>query len=351
VSLFSITQVSISGLSACVPKQVAANQDYPWLNERERNLLIKTTGIANRRIAPPEVCASDLCFEAAQKLLEALHWEKEDIQILIFVSQTPDYQTPATAIILQERLGLPKSCLAFDINLGCSAYIYGLSVVGSLLANMRGKKGLLLVGDALSKVISEKDKSVAPLFSDAGTATALSWDNQAAPMYFNLQSDGNGYQAIIIKDGGGRNPFTHQSFQHNEALNGIIRSDSQMALNGTEVFNFGLREVAPNVEALMTHTNQKVSDIDYFVFHQANKLMNDRIKNKLQLPDEKVPYSLYDYGNTSSATIPLTMVTQLQTQISHEPLTLLLSGFGVGLSWGSALVQTKPIVCLPIIEI
>lgn len=343
MAFLTISNVTVSGLAACVPKNEVANNNYPGLSEREKNLLIKTTGIAFRRIAPPDICASDLCFVAATNLIEALNWSKKDIELLIFVSQTPDYQTPATAVILQERLGLPTSCLAFDINLGCSAYVYGLSAIAGLLSNMKGKKGLLLVGDVLSKIISETDKTTAPLFSDAGSATALSWDENSIPFFFNLQSDGTGFEAIIVKESGARNQSV---LDHADP-----EKKPQMLLNGTEVFNFGLREVAPNVSALFNFTNHKVSEIDYFVFHQANKLMNESIKRKLQLPDEKVPSSLFKYGNTSSATIPVTMVTEMQSQLSGRSLHVLLSGFGVGLSWGSAIIRTSPMVCLPLIEL
>lgn len=351
MAVFSVNKVSIKGISACVPATIQSNHNYTWLTERERNLLIKTTGIENRRVVSAGMCASDLCFTAAEKLITALDWQKEDIAVLVFVSQTPDYITPATSVVLQHRLGLPNTCLAFDINLGCSAYVYGLSVAGSLLANMEGKKGLLLVGDALTKVISDKDKSVAPLFSDAGSATALLYDHNAAPMSFNLQSDGSGYEAIIIKDGGGRHPFTPNSLVETEHEKGIIRSEAQMLLNGLDVFNFGLREVASNIEALLQYLNLQTPDFDYLVFHQANLLMNERIRKKLGFEAVKVPYSLQNYGNTSSATIPVTMVTELAEPLYRRNLALLLSGFGVGLSWGSAAIYTQPMVCLPIIEL
>jgi len=351
MAFFCVNKIHFAGLAACVPANTFSNHQYNWLTERERSLLIKTTGIEYRRVVSDNCCASDLCYTAAEKLMAALNWQKSDIGLLIFVSQTPDYITPCTAVILQERLGLPSTCLAFDINLGCSAYVYGLSVAGSLLANMPGKKGLLLVGDALSKFISEKDKSVAPLFSDAGTATALDYNPLAQPMYFNLQSDGKGYNAIMIQDGGSRHPLNVHSLEETEREKGIVRSNAQMQLNGTEVFNFGLREVAPNIETLLQNMGKTTASFDYVVFHQANLLMNERIRNKLQLEREKVPYSLKNYDNTSNATIPLTMVAELGAELQNRPLSLLLSGFGVGLSWGSAAICTEPLVCLPVIEI
>ncbi len=348
---FSVSHIRPAGLAVCVPANKVSNQDYPYLTQRERALLIKTTGIAYRHVCTARQCASDLCFEAAQQLLQALNWQKEDIGILIFVSQTPDYITPATAAVLQHRLALPHTCLAFDVNLGCSAYPYGLALMGSLLANMPHKKGLLLVGDALTRLVSEQDKSAAPLFSDAGSATALCFDPLAPPMLFNLQTDGSGSQAIMVPHGGARHPFTANSLMVTESEKGIARNAAQLHLNGLEIFNFGLREVAANAKELLHFAQTLPDDLDYAVFHQANKLLNDRIRHKLQLPENKTPSSLYHYGNTSSATIPLTMATCLQTSLTSQKLTLLLSGFGVGLSWGSALLRTTPMVCLPVIEL
>ena len=203
MAIFTLDKVKISGLAACVPHEVVENMDYNWISEKERKMLIKTTGIARRRIAEKGQTAADFCIKAAQQLLKDLQWSPSEIDVLVFVTQTPDYITPATSIIMQERLGISTRCLCIDINLGCSAYVYGLSVIGSMLANAGLQKGLLLVGDTSSGIVSEQDKSTAPLFSDAGSATALSYEPEAPSMRFNLQSNGKGYDAIIIKDGGG----------------------------------------------------------------------------------------------------------------------------------------------------
>ena len=351
MALLSIPNVKMVGLAAAVPQQIAYNSEYTWLSERERALLIKTTGIEQRRIAQPKQCASDLCYAAAERLITALNWQKSDIQALIFISQTPDYITPATSIVLQHRLGLSQSCLAFDINLGCSAYVYGLSVIGSLLSNGGIKKALLLVGDTASSIISDKDKSTTPIFADAGSATAFIFDQSAAPMHFNLQSDGAGYQDIIVPDGGARNPIKTESLQEREVGKGIVRNQRQMAMNGLSIFNFTMKAVAPNILGLLAQTQQTTDDFDFFVFHQANKLLNERIRKKLKVPAEKVPYSLQYYGNTSCTTVPLTMVTQIRKALKEQSLSLLLSGFGVGLSWGSVSLQTDRLICPPLIEL
>jgi len=352
MAIFSIPNVKLVGLSACVPKQKIENKNFAWKGKNDYRLFAKTVGIEQRRIAEKHQTAADLCFEAAEKLIEALEWNKNEIQILVFVSQTPDYITPATAVTLQNRLNLPTSCLAFDINLGCSAYVYGLSVVSSLLSNMSFTKGLLLVGDTASKIVSLNDKSTTPIFADAGSATALEYDFLAYPdFHFHLQSDGSGKESIIVRDGGARNQVSTDSFAIADDGKGIARNRLQMEMNGLSVFNFTMREVVPNINQLLENIQKQQEDFDYFVFHQANKLLNERIRKKLKLESEKVPYSLQKYGNTSCATIPVTMVSELQQELSNQKLKLILSGFGVGLSWGSVALQTDKIVCLKMLEI
>ena len=346
MALFDVNKVSLKGVAACVPKNIAKNAEYPYQTELERKQFIKTTGIEQRRIVDSNTTASDLCFKAADNLLSELKWDRSEINVLVFVSQTPDYKIPCTATILQDKLGIGKSCMAFDVNLGCSGYVYGLSIVSSLLAQIKGK-GLLLVGDASSTCINLKDKTTAPLFSDAGSASALSFDDKAKPIQFNLQSDGAGYEAIISPDGGSRNPMSEDSLVFDEAL-GRTRAD--MFLDGIRVFNFSRREVAPNVTALLEHFERSTEDLSYFIFHQANKLMNDMIAKKLNLDMAKVPQSLRLLGNTGAASIPITLVDQLDTIIGKQDKEVLLSGFGVGLSWGSCIVSMEECTILKLIE-
>mgnify|MGYP000134108484 CR=1 FL=1 len=351
MAIFSVSNVKFSGVSACVPKRTVSNHDYEEITEKERNMLIKTTGIEERRVAEVGVATSDLCFEAAEKLIEELEWDKEEIQLLVFVSQSRDYILPATAIILQDRLGLPKTSIAFDVSLGCSGYVYGLSVIASLMSSAQTKKALLMVGDISSLSPNEKDKSTYPLFGDAGTVTALEFDPSAPSMNFNLQSDGSGYKAIIIEDGGVRNPINDESYQDVEIDKGITRNKRNLALDGLEVFNFSLKEVAPNIRAFLDATHTTKDDYDYFTFHQANKLMNESIRKKLKIEEEKVPYTLRKFGNTSSASIPLTLVKELNHELETKRLKHIFSGFGVGLSWGTVSVETDKIVCPELIEI
>lgn len=351
MAFFSINNINISGISACVPKHKELNMEYDWISLKERELLIKTTGITERRVAQNGICTSDMCFEAANKLLNDLDINKNEIDVLIFVSQSPDYILPATAIILQDRLGLPKTTMAFDMQLGCSGYLYGLNVLCNLINGGKLRKGLLLVGDVSTFSQSKQDKSTYPIFGDAGTATLIEYDESANSIDFNLQSDGAGYKTIIINDGGLRNPYNSNSDKLEKIDEGIIKSKRHLSLDGIEVFNFSIREAPKSSFELLEKIGKTTENFDFFVFHQANKIMNETIRKKLKLPIEKVPYSLQNFGNTSSASIPLTIVTELKDKIKDKEISLFLSAFGVGLSWGAASLIVKNLYCPNLIEI
>jgi 3-oxoacyl-[acyl-carrier-protein] synthase-3 len=350
MALFEIPDVRIAGISACVPKKILSNNDYEWIPQKERDLLIRTIGVETRHVAEIGQTCSDLCVDAAEQLLERTGWDRNEINLLIFVSQSRDYLIPSTSAILQDRLKLPKTCITLDINLGCSGYVYGLSVTGSLMKSTGIQKCLMLVGDISTVTSAYQDKSTYPLFGDAATATALELKPGYAPMQFNLQTDGSGFEAIIIYDGGGRNLTSTKSFDVSQYGEGIFRNRLQTALNGIEVFNFSLREVVPNIKTTLRHFNRQLDEFDFLLFHQANRLINETLRKMLKVIPERVPYSLKEFGNTSCASIPLTMVSQLRDALRDKPQKLLLSAFGVGLSWGTALIETDCIVIPEITE-
>lgn len=305
---------------------------------------MRNIGIETRRMAQPWQCFSDLAFDATQVLLETLQWKREEIDALIVVTQSPDYPIPATAIILQDRLGLSHATVAFDVNLGCSAYPFGINLLGSMIAAGGVKKGLLLVGDRSANLED-------PIFSDSGTATALEFDQNAAPMYFDLNSDGSGYKAIILPVGGQREPVAIQHllpYRENEKDRWHQATDLQ--LDGTAVLSFSTQRVPPAVEKLIAYAGVSKDDIDYFVFHQANKMINETIRKKLGLPVEKVPSTLRDFGNTSGASLPLTMTARINKELESGPKRVLLSGFGIGLSWGTCLIDIEGAVFPELIE-
>lgn len=350
MAVFSVHNVALKGVAACVPGNMESNKDYDWISAEDRDLLIKTTGVVNRRVVKEQMFASDMCVAAAEKLFQALNWNPSEVEMIVFVSQSKDYVLPSTATILQHRLGLPKTALAFDVPLGCSGYVYGLSIVASMMNNAGIKKGLLLAGDTSSLSLSWNDKSTYPLFGDAASATALEY-TPGSKMDFNLQSDGSGYEAIIIPHGGARQPVFEESDIATEYDKGVIRKKKNLWLNGFDVFNFSVKEVPVSIRYLLEQYGYTVDEIDYFIMHQANLLMNETIRKKLKINPEKVPYSLKDYGNTSSASIPLTMVVNLKEQLANHKNKLLLSGFGVGLSWGSVVLDTENLVIPDIVEL
>lgn len=344
--------VQIDGVAACVPSNIEVNHSLDLFGSAdEYEKFVATTGIERCRVVADGTCASDMCLVAAQKLMNKLNWTAEDVECLIFVSQTPDYKLPATSCVLHGKLGLSKNCMTFDISMGCSGWVYGISTMASILSAGNIKKGLLLVGDTVSRTKSPRDKSTYPLFGDAGTATALSYNIDAAPLHVSMYTDGSSYDAIMIEDGGSRNPVSEKSFEYVDYGNGIVRNRLQSILDGSSVFIFGISKAPQCVNQLIEHFAIDKDGVDYFVFHQANMLMNEKIRTKLKLTEEKVPYILKDFGNTSSTSIPLTMVVRLREQVSQQARTVIACGFGVGLSWGAVHFDTKNLICCELIEI
>jgi 3-oxoacyl-[acyl-carrier-protein] synthase-3 len=346
-----IKNVRIEGIAACVPGKIEENSELALWSNDEYERFRSTTGIERRRIVESGTCTSDLCFVAAERIIEQLKWDKTEIDCLIFVSQTPDYKLPATACVLQDRLGISKNCMSFDISLGCSGWIYGITTLAALLQSGYMKRGLLLVGDTVSTTKSPIDKATYPLFGDAGTATALQFSEDAKGFMSCMFTDGGNYEAIMIRDGGARHPVTPQSFDVNTYTNGTVRNNLQSILDGPTVFTFGISKAPQSVNRLTEYFSIDKEDVDFFVFHQANLMMNEKIRNKLNIPEDKVPYTLRDFGNTSSASIPLTMVCNLKKDLEKGISKMIACGFGVGLSWGALYFETENIQCCQLIEI
>ncbi|GHT77577.1 3-oxoacyl-ACP synthase [Bacteroidia bacterium] len=343
-----VENISIAGISACVPSTVEENSSLPFFKGDEAGKFIASTGIERRHIADVKTTSGDLCYKAAEDLIAKLDWKKDDIDCLIFVSQSPDYLLPATSCILQGRLGLKEGCYTIDISYGCPGWVYGLSVIASLMSSGCMKKGLLLVGDTPSKFKSRNDRTSWPLFGDAGTATAIEYVSEADPMYFTFSTEGVSYQSIIIPDGGARNPVTESSLKEVVISEGIARRPLDSEMDSMSVFAFGLKRAPESVLDILEYAQAEIDAIDLFVFHQANYYMLEKIRKKLKIPAEKVPYCLQDYGNTSCATIPLTLATQCSDILTNKKKKVVATAFGVGLSWGSVLFSLDLIQCLSI---
>jgi len=343
--------VAVRGVAACVPENIEDNRTLPLLGNQEQvQKFIETTGVVTRHtVKNRNLCSSDMCYQAATVLLDELNWSRNEIDCLLFVSQTPDYIMPATACILQDKLGLANECFAMDISLGCSGWIHGMATMGALMQNGGYKKGLLLSGDTSTVTKSPKDKSTYPLFGDGGTATALEYTEGGTGLRVHTATDGKSHKAIIIPDGGFRNFYSPSSMTENEYEEGIIRNNLQTSLDGPGVFIFAISKAPKSILSLLEQFAIDIDNVDYFVLHQANKILNEKIRTKLKLPVEKVPYSIEEYGNTSSSSIPLTMVSRLRQQLISRHCKLITCGFGVGLSWGSIYLETQNIVCPQII--
>lgn len=344
MAFLEFRNVRVAGISAGVPRRKVCNLDIKDISaDYDSAAFVETTGVLERRI-DEALTTSDLCVAAAEKLLSDLGWDKSEVGGVIFVSQTTDYYLPATACIVQDRLGLSRECYAEDIVLGCSGWVYGLSSLVSLMANGGIKKALLMAGDAKRHVETND-----PLFGFAGTVTALEYEEGAAGFRFHFGTDGSGFDAIIIPDGGSRNQVTENSFK-DEVIDGKHYNRMQTRMKGMDVFSFGISTAPKSVKKLAENFGFDYLDADYFVFHQANMKMNNMIAKKLKLPAEKVPSCMYHFGNTSSASIPLTIVTQLKGKC-EDKAKFICCGFGVGLSWGTVAFETENTVISDLVEV
>ena len=349
MAFLDIKNVEIKGLSACVPKTTDKISDiYKWDGVDN---FIEATGVEKRRRASEGTTTADLCFHAADRLINELDWSREDVDAIIFVTQTPDYIFPATSCVLQHRLGLPDRCFALDISLGCSGWVYSLSVLSSLLQSGTIKKGLLLAGETPLKITSTYDRACFPLFGEAGTATALEHIQDARGFKFLANTDGSGFETIIVREGGFRHPINEDNIKEHEYRDRVVRRAGQQELDGMNVFSFGITKAPKAIKQLSEHFKIDTEKIDIFTFHQANLMMNEMIRKKLKLPKDKVPYCIDEFGNTSSASIPLALVTRERHRLQNETLQHIACGFGVGLSWATAWFETNKIVVPNLIEV
>lgn len=353
MALLHYNDVGISALAACVPRTVIDNSRYTrYFPEDEVRKVVERTGIYERRFADAATCSSDLCQAAAERLFADTGIDRSEIDLLVFISQTPDYRMPATSILLQDRLGLGTSTIAFDLTLGCSGFIFGLSTVFALMQQKGLRRALLLDGETRSKVYSPKDRRTAFLFGDAGIAAIIERGEQFGHSYFSLNSDGSLGNLIKIDGGGYRNMSSEETLREKVVDEfGNIRSDEQGYMNGADVFSFVIAKVPKDIRRLLDFAGCDIQDIDHFIFHQANNYMNTHIARKLKIAADRIPTTIGKYGNTSSVSIPLTIASELQKALATGNRRLLLSAFGVGMSWGTACIHTSNCHISDIVEL
>jgi 3-oxoacyl-[acyl-carrier-protein] synthase-3 len=339
MSQSTIENCRIAGVASCVPAQVVDNldvaTDFPAAEVRK---IVQMAGIRKRHISDSTICSSDLCLAAARDLLEKISWSADSIDALIFVTQSPDYFLPSTACLVHRDLGLSSHCASFDVGLGCSGYPYGLWL-GSMMLNFGHKRVLVLHGETPSLFTHPEDRGTHLLFGDAGSATALEYQAGTTPWYFNLQTDGKGFGDLIIPAGGFRQPKSEQA------------RDYYLSMNGASLFNFTIERVPPLIEDSLRTAELKVSDVDFYIFHQSNQFMMKHLAKKCELPSDNVPIILEEFGNTGGVSVALTVTQALPQTDREKSLQLMLLGYGVGLSWASALVHLDQTACLSHSEI
>lgn len=322
----SLTGARIAGIATAVPETVIHNADMTELfSPRELRKVIGMVGIQSRHVSDGMQCSTDLCLAAAGDLLQQLDWNPASVDALLMVTQSPDYLLPSSSCLLHRDLGLGENCAAFDVGLGCSGYPYGLWLANMMVAGGQCQRVLMLHGETPSLFADPEDRSTALLFGDAGSATAIEASPRSnATWHYNLKTNGKGYEALIIKAGGFRERHSSDPSRY------------YVSMNGPQLFTFTSQQVPKLIEETLALAGQGTEAVDHFIFHQANRFITRHIARKVNIPDSKVPSTIETYGNTGGASVPLTITRGVQ-QIDRNGTCLMALGYGVGLSWGSAL--------------
>ncbi|MBP2662116.1 MAG: Beta-ketoacyl-acyl-carrier-protein synthase [Firmicutes bacterium] len=327
------TKAYIKAIAGYLPEKVERND--------AAKRLTKKTGIYERHIAGEQECASDLAVQAAERMFLQYEIERESIDFIILCTQSPDYFLPTTACILQERLQLSKHCGAFDFNLGCSGYIYGLSIAKGLIETGQAKQVLLLTAETYSKFIHPEDETVKPLFGDGATATLIATEHTDKDGIDSLVfgTDGSGAKHLIVPAGGQRNPYCKIAKVEQVDDSGNRRTNYHLYMNGGEISNFALNVVPDTVNAILEKASMGKKDVDYYVFHQANKFMLDFLQQKCELHGLPFWNNPTNCGNTVSSSVPLALTQLLEAEKSLPLNRVMVMGFGVGLSWAGCMVD------------
>jgi 3-oxoacyl-[acyl-carrier-protein] synthase-3 len=350
----TLTNKKISGILSVVPKNCVKFLDeinnYGFSREKSLKLQ-ETIGLHERRIVVGNECGSDLCLFGIEYLLNNNLLTKDDIGALIYITQTPDHFMPPTSTILHGKLGLGRDVLCFDINQGCTGYLYGLLQAFMLLQLSDIGKVVLLNGDTLSRCTSPHDRNIYPLIGDAGTVTIVENTDDKNQIFLNMRTDGSRFDWLIIPAGAFRMPSTEQTRQVKVLPDGNQRSDEDFYMNGAGIFTFTQTDVAAGIKDLFQFASMDMDEVDYFMFHQPNRFMLKKLAKKLGVPEEKMPNNTVEkFGNSSSACIPVTICHNAKDLLLKERLRICMSGFGVGLSWGTLILDVGPLEFCEMIE-
>ena len=335
-------RAAVKHIVSYLPPGELTNDDLAReLGDWDAAKIYEKTGIVSRRIAAADQCSSDLAVEAGKALFASGAASAADIDFLLLCTQSPDYFLPTTACLVQDRLGLKTSCGAIDFNQGCSGFVYGLSLAKSLIESAVARNVLLITAETYSKFINRRDRSVRTLFGDAAAATLVTAVESDAEMIgpFVFGTDGRGAENLIVRAGGLRQPISEAALVEREDKGGNWRADANLFMNGPEIFNFTLSSVPKAVSELLRRSGRTAGEVDYFVFHQANRFMLDKLRAKMEIPAEKFCMEMESCGNTVSSTIPIALERAKNDGRVSAGANVMVVGFGVGYSWAAAMMR------------
>ena len=351
MAFLSVKNVSIKGVVSCVPPCIEENISLPFYKEGEAAEVINTTGIERRHVVKDGITASDLCLNAGMELIKQLGWEKDSIDAICYVTQSPDYMNHPTGFVIHEKMELSDDCLVLDLFHGCPGWVVGMSTIASMMNGGSLKRVILFDGDSTTPWGYANDRESRPLFGDCGTATALEFEEAASPIYFHIGTKSSDGWALVRKEGAARAPYNRESFEKEMKLRegSLDLEGNADTMDGMSVFSFGITMPPKSIKKVCEYANVDIMSVDKVVIHQANLFMVEKIVKKLKIDPAKAPISLKNYGNVTSASIPLTICSQCHDEYSSGKVKTLVCGFGTGLSWGSAYFETEKIICPDVI--
>lgn len=347
----SFNKTAIKGIATAIPgNKLDLNTLGSQYGTEDVARIIASTGIEQVRVAEDDQCTSDLCAAAAEELLNKLEIDPQTIDGIVFVSQTSDYKMPATSVLLQHRLGLPTTAVAFDINYGCSGYVYGLYQASMMVEAGGCERVLVCVGDTSTRLVHPGDRSVRMVFGDGGSATLV--ERGEATSNFVLRTDGSGAEHLIVPAGGSRKPISEETSLPSELEDGNIRSEENIYMNGMEIMSFALREIPLLMDELLEDTGWEKDEVGTFALHQANKFMLDYLRKKMKLQKEAVPIAVSHVGNTGPASIPIMFsIKHKELAEKNQLQNVVCCGFGVGLSWAACSLDLSSTLILDPVEV
>lgn len=338
MALLKFQNIGIKAISATVPHTVVKTSSLTdYYSKEELDKFIAATGVEERRFADKDVCASDLCEKSALQIFDETDIKREDIDALFFISQSPDYKIPGTSVILQDKLGLSKDTIVYDINMSCSGFIHGLLMAYNFLQQPDINNVMIMVGETLTHMISMQDKGTGKLLGDAGTVAVIGKGEQFGESFFSMNTDGSNIQSVILPAGGARIPSSEDTLKMREYEDGSIRSLEQINMVGDDVFSFAISVLPKDIKKLLEYAGKTIDDVDVYAFHQANNFMSNYIAKKAKANPDKILHSIQKYGNTAGTSIPLCLVEN-RDRISPNN-SVLMNAIGAGFAYGTVLLN------------